>query len=159
MCLCCCNPEESSFDDPKSKLLSPEPPVKTEAENKKSKASKKAKKLKKSDKSSKVSQKYSPSPDETCDNVVANVAGGMQATEQTPAAESKNELPPEWNTKAAKLAAKTFVGMGLAKRDDTLKETVDKTSELNDKTRHYRSLSKKLREKQEEKLKRSKLPW
>ena len=157
MCLCCCsNPEDGSFDDPKSKLLSPETPVKTDIENKRTKLSKKEKKLKKADKAKKVSEKNSLPPDEFSHCVVPK--DETQTTDQVQV-DDRQQFPPEWNSKAAKFAAQTFVGMGLAKKEEKLKKAVEKSSELNESGRHYRSLSKKLREKQEEKLKNSKLPW
>ena len=153
MCLgCCCNPEENSADDPKSKLLSPETPAKTQNENEKLNTKKKVKKVKKSDKSHK-----NPVPPDDYESCVVPDEGTRAAFE-IPATEG-DKFPPEWNTRAARFAANTFVSLGLAKRDETLKKTVDKSSELNENTRRYRSLSKKLREKQEGKLKSSKLPW
>ena len=164
MCLnCCCNPEESGSDDPKSKLLSPNLPPKTQLEGKKVKSFKKAKKSKlKPEKDYKdkeeleinnTCQKSFLPPDPNAK------ADAEKVSEEQIETERRDQFPPEWNTKAAKFAARTFVGMGLAKRNETLKKTVDKSDELNNSTRHYRSLSKKLKEKQEAKLRNSKLPW
>ena len=163
MCLCCySNPEDGSSDDPKSKLLSPDPPVKSQAENKKSKSSKKEKKVKKEEKSNKEFQKKSSTSQDS--NVVSNAVSNAVSDVEEKAAEpiqetDKGLFPPEWNSKAAKFAANTFVGMGLAKRDETLKKTDTKAAELNEDTRNFRSLSRRLKDKQAEKLKNSKLPW
>ena len=51
------------------------------------------------------------------------------------------------------------VQQGLSERGDKLKKTEEKTEELVNNARHHRSLSRKLKEKQAEKLKKSKLPW
>ena len=166
MCLNCCgNPEGSGSDDPKSKLLSPDLPQKNQKDAKKIKSSKKVKKSKsKAEKDKKVTEKPETS-DTVCQNISiphnshVPVDTSKPTEDQILETERRDHFPPEWNTKAAKFAASTFVGMGLAKRNETLKKTVDKSTELNDSTRHYRSLSKKLKEKQEAKLKNSKLLW
>ena len=166
MCLNCCgNPEDSGSDDPKSKLLSPDLPQKIQKDGKKIKSSKKVKKLKlKAEKDKKVTENPELS-DTVCQNTKiphnshVPVDTSKPSEDQVLEAERRDQFPPEWNTKAAKFAASTFVGMGLAKRNETLTKTVDKSTELSDSTRHYRSLSKKLKEKQEAKLKNSKLLW
>ena len=49
--------------------------------------------------------------------------------------------------------------MGLAKRGDAMMKMEDKSEELSENTKKFRSLSKKLKEKQAEKLSKSKIPW
>lgn len=51
------------------------------------------------------------------------------------------------------------VQQGLSERKDLLQDVSEKTEELQQNSRHFRSLSKRLKDKQAQKLKKSKLPW
>lgn len=51
------------------------------------------------------------------------------------------------------------VQKGLSERGDLLQDVAEKTEELQQNTRHFRSVSKRLKDKQAQKLKKTKLPW
>ena len=51
------------------------------------------------------------------------------------------------------------VQKGLSEREDLLHDVVEKTEELQQNTRHFRSVSRRLKDKQAQKLRKTKLPW
>ena len=51
------------------------------------------------------------------------------------------------------------VQKGLSERGDLLQDVAEKTEELQQNSRHFRSVSKRLKDKQAQKLKKTKLPW
>ena len=73
--------------------------------------------------------------------------------------QSAPPVPLSQNTNFEGAESIQKVQQGLSERKDLLEDVVEKTEELQQNTRHFRSVSKRLKDKQAQKLKKSKLPW
>lgn len=151
MCWCCCftSPDDGSTDDPKRTLLSPELPAKapTLSVDKPPVSSQNSMK-------SKRKGDYKNAEPEVPSKHTVIEESCYQSSEQMMKSETGSEnLPNKWNSNAAQIAANAFIG--LSQRHEILSKTVDRTSELEEKSSRFKSVAQKLREKQAKKSKKS----
>ena len=105
----------------------------------------------------------SPLPSPTLSNKSENKSRSFSAGSSIKKASSKIKsslkvTKSEPSTSAAGSALDS-VRQGLSERGEKLQQTVERTEELRNRTKDFRSVSRRLKDKQAEKLKKSKLPW